>query len=482
LSTIGIAPALSVGERGGIKQNHAAQWVFLVDVIAVEVCLALGWILHFGTSNFLVTESSRSSFFALALGVLPLPIACASVGLYPGYRLGSAERLKRRVYATFLVFVILLGWNFLYEYRSWSAAVLLAAMSCSLVILPLCESACRQMLAQFGHWGAAAIVIGANHTGELIISKLKKDSSLGLLPVAILDDDQETWGTTIQDVPVLGPLSLADQFKDQTQIAIVSSAGLETPRLLNLVESLSFPTVILVPDLLGVQSLWTVSRDLGGVLGLEMQKNLLLPRNQMLKRALDCALAVPLLLAALPVLLLSAICIKVTNPGPAFFRQKREGLHGSDIYIWKLRTMYVNSDEILEKHLAENPQAREEWQRQYKLRRDPRVLPVIGKPLRRFSIDELPQLWAILKGDMSLVGPRPFPQYHLENFSQKFRTLRTSVTPGLTGLWQVSERSDGDLLAQEANDTYYIRNWSLWFDIYLIIRTVGRVLFPKGAY
>jgi lipopolysaccharide/colanic/teichoic acid biosynthesis glycosyltransferase len=144
--------------------------------------------------------------------------------------------------------------------------------------------------------------------------------------------------------------------------------------------------------------------------------------------------------------------------------------------------MYPKADLMLEAHLAADPDAQEEWNRFCKLRKDPRILPGVGHFLRKTSLDELPQLWNVLKGEMSLVGPRPFPSYHNRRFDPDVHSLRVQVTPGLTGLWQVSARSDGDLEVQAALDAYYIRNWSLWLDLYILIRTVRTVLAQEGSY
>jgi lipopolysaccharide/colanic/teichoic acid biosynthesis glycosyltransferase len=144
--------------------------------------------------------------------------------------------------------------------------------------------------------------------------------------------------------------------------------------------------------------------------------------------------------------------------------------------------MYPDAEIILQNYLKRNPDAKHEWQQFFKLKNDPRILPGIGLFLRKASLDELPQFWNVLRGEMSLVGPRPFPHYHLECFSSDFRKMRRSVLPGITGLWQVSGRSDGDLTIQENLDSYYIRNWSIWMDLYLLARTVLVVFSGKGAY
>jgi lipopolysaccharide/colanic/teichoic acid biosynthesis glycosyltransferase len=205
-------------------------------------------------------------------------------------------------------------------------------------------------------------------------------------------------------------------------------------------------------------------------------------RGQVLKRGLDLCLGGLSLMLLLPLMLLAALAIWVTNGRPIFYTQEREGFGGRPIRLLKLRTMVKGAEDRLKAHLDSNPEARDEWERTCKLRSDPRIIPVVGSLLRRFSLDEAPQLWQVLTGELSLVGPRPLPKYHLQNFPASFRNLRRRVRPGVTGLWQVMVRSDGDLDVQRMYDSYYIFNWSVWMDLYVLAKTAGAVLIGRGAF
>ncbi|MEZ5353915.1 MAG: sugar transferase [Bryobacteraceae bacterium] len=204
--------------------------------------------------------------------------------------------------------------------------------------------------------------------------------------------------------------------------------------------------------------------------------------RQAAKRLLDVMVAGLLGILSLPVVALAAAVIRMTTGGTAFYSQWREGQGGRRFCLWKLRTMYPDAEERLERHLAESAAAREEWERTCKLRKDPRVIAGVGWVLRRTSVDELPQLWNVLRGDMSMVGPRPLPEYHLAKYSAGFRAMRHRVRPGLTGLWQVSGRSDGDLQRQQELDTAYLGEWSIWLDVRVLCRTMMAVVRGNGAY
>ena len=193
------------------------------------------------------------------------------------------------------------------------------------------------------------------------------------------------------------------------------------------------------------------------------------------KRLLDYVVSVPILIAVLPLMLCIAAAICICSPGPALFVQERDGYFGRKFRVLKFRTMHLDADERLAACLAENPELAEEWARCFKLRRDPRLIGLVGRFLRASSLDELPQLINVLRGEMTLIGPRPFPDYHLAALDPGFRRLRATVMPGLTGLWQ-TQRRDNCVETQIELDSYYIRNVSFQLDAVILYKTLLTVL------
>src|SRR5690606_8423000 len=238
--------------------------------------------------------------------------------------------------------------------------------------------------------------------------------------------------------------------------------------------------VWLVPELLDVSSGWVSPRDIQGHLALELGNNLPEKRNQITKRVLDIALAVASLPLAVPLAAIISLAIALESRGPVVFTQTRLGRNGKPFEVYKFRTMHLAAEERLAVFLERDPAAKEEWLRTRKLARDPRVTRV-GRFLRRSSLDELPQLLNVLRGEMSFVGPRPVMPDEVQWYGDNARHL-ARVRPGLTGLAQVSGRS---LLAYEDRvriDTYFVRNWSVWLDLTILGRTIGAVVKGRGAY
>jgi len=196
---------------------------------------------------------------------------------------------------------------------------------------------------------------------------------------------------------------------------------------------------------------------------------------------MDVAISTFLLITLLPLLATIAALIKISSPGPIFYTHERIGRYGKKFKVIKFRSMVVNADKILEEYLAHNEKAREEWLATRKLKNDPRITR-IGKFLRKYSLDELPQLWNVLKGEMSLVGPRPVARDELVQFYKKHTVYYILVRPGMTGLWQISGRSDTSYDERIQLDVHYVKNWTIFLDFKILLKTAQIVLLGKGAY
>jgi len=411
-------------------------------------------------------------------------VSNALVGLYPGILLSPPEELKKLSQSTSIIFLALSGAVFLSKQGElYSRGIFVMAWFGALFVLPMFRSLLRRMIHTKSWWGHPVVILGAGITGSAVCTALAREHRLGLRPIAFLDDDSDKIGTCIQGVPVEGALhdagTMFREFRDA--VAIVAMPGLAPERLVEILEgpASEFRRLILIPDLFGASSLWISAFDLGGILGLEVHQKLLDPRRQWVKRCMELGL----ILIFLPVLMLLsfviAIWIKMDSAGSVLYCQKRIGLHGKDIKIWKFRTMVQDADAALAECLAIDPELRAEWRENHKLACDPRITRV-GRILRKTSLDELPQLWNVLRGDLSLVGPRPIVWDEVDKYQGGF-FLYKKVKPGLTGLWQVSGRSDTSYAERVRLDAYYVRNWSVWFDIYILVKTPVEVFRCRGA-
>ena len=226
-----------------------------------------------------------------------------------------------------------------------------------------------------------------------------------------------------------------------------------------------------LPEITGPATLWVRPR----VLGPERSF-----RYRVVKRAADLSLVVLLCVLLTPVLLVIAAAVWLSSPGPILFSHRRIRRHGEFFTMWKFRTMCINSGEVLERYLAAHPEARAEWRATHKLKNDPRVTRV-GRILRQTSLDELPQLWNVLNGTMSVVGPRPIVAAEVEKYGEHFQEY-CAVKPGITGLWQVSGRSGLSYAERVDLDRQYAQEWSLRGDAKILLRTCSSVMNRDGAY
>jgi Undecaprenyl-phosphate galactose phosphotransferase WbaP len=466
---------ISVGHR-------VARNVLLGGSDALMLCVAVA--IAFVSWAAPIRNQSAESYVALAPLIVIFLAGYASAGLYPNQGLGPVQTLRRLSYVTTFGFLMVAAFSFVLKLpHVYSRVTFVIALGLSLALVPLGRVALFSVAQRWPWWAEPVVVIGSGRRAIRAIRGIKQARYLGYRPVAVIQSDGRHSGRdAVAGVPVVGGLDQVPAVSASgVHVAFVEIESLQAPAVLDRLQQCFRHVIVLnETDDLPVEGLQV--RNLGGLIGIEYTNNLLRPVNQTAKRLLDLVLASAAFVVFAPVIAVAALLVLLIDGGPLFFHQSRMGLAGRRINVPKIRTMRRDADDQLEEHFLANPALRDEWQTRFKLSEDPRLIPIVGRFFRRFSIDELPQLWAVIRGDMSLVGPRPFPDYHLEQFTPRFSELRQSVRPGITGWWQVAIRSDGGINEQEAFDTYYIRNWSVWFDLYVLSRTVVAVLSGRGAY
>lgn len=402
-------------------------------------------------------------------------------GLYPGVLRHPAEEMRRIYSSITLVVLAIASTTFL-----WRTAQFYMTLSLAWIIAPpfvlLARYLVRRWMAEKPWWGVPAVVLGSGPTAQKVIRSLS-DGTLGVKIVGVVTSERMlAWSN---DAAESSDYLWSQWFQRKTMAAQYAIIAMPERLAVELRLAIQyyckgFSHVILIPDIPNLCTLGLSALEIGGSFGVEMPQRLFHRGAAATKRIMDLAFGtIALLLASVPALLV-ALAIKATSKGPVFYRQTRVGRNGEAIRALKFRTMVADAESVLTDYLAANPEARLEWQRDHKLKNDPRVTPV-GRWLRRFSLDELPQLYNVVRGEMSLVGPRPIVQSEIERYGRGYE-LYTRVRPGITGLWQVSGRNNTTYDERVAFDEYYVRNWSGWLDAYLMVCTIKAVVTAHGAY
>jgi len=401
-----------------------------------------------------------------------------SIGLYPGLGIGPVEELRRLTIGSFFVVIGLAALSFyLGSAGTWSRAILGLSWFFITLSVPISRKIFRRLAVRSNAWGMPVVVIGEATNAGAVYRKLRRRPLAGFWPVLCLTADSIDHAAPF----FKGKDTNKSLFKG-IHIAIITlgQASLADAKNILLSKAHEFQRIIVMVDEQLIGPLWVTPLHLVEYLGLEVTHNLLNPLQKAVKRLFDLVLILLSVPFWIPFLVIVAVLIKLDSPGPVFYSQKRLGYDGKEIKIWKFRSMSLNADKDLERLLNQHPPSKLEWEQNFKLKRDPRVTR-FGNFLRRTSLDEFPQIWNILWGEMSIIGPRPIVREEIPLYGKEFEIYK-QVLPGLTGMWQISGRNDLPYRERVNLDVYYVQNWSIWLDIHILIHSVLTVLEGRGAY
>lgn len=484
------AVATRLANRAAAQDFYTSIPLALADVLAVGASLVASLLATNGLLGQVVQQRLDISS-SLFLSLLFLPIAQLA-GLYPGMGLGSIVEFKqiaRALFATFSVFAGI-AWFQFPEARLLHLAAVGLGFLLSLPAVMVFRFFARRFASRCSWWGAPVLIVADFPRGVDLAKRMLNEAGQGMRPVGLLLDPDQYWTFEKMGAESVIPCydirrtgEVAERLR-ATWVVVSPCANRETTPALDSALAPIPNRILLSSDQLDM-SIWDELFCLGSHTGLRLGGAHSSKLKLAIKRSIDVLFTLGVLIAGFPVLLILCGLVRLSSRGPIFYAQKRVGRGGREFKAWKFRSMVHHADKVLDRYLAENPEARKEWEETHKLANDPRVT-TIGKFLRATSFDELPQLWNVLWGEMSLVGPRPIidsPTYdaaYIREYPDEFEAYQT-VRPGLTGLWQVRCRNNGVYELRIYWDMYYIRNWCVWLDLYLIMRTVKTVLFREGA-
>ncbi len=395
------------------------------------------------------------------------------------------EEIKRLWKGASISFLIIMVLTFAARISmNVSRTVIILSWALSLFLLPAFRLVAKKILSRAGIWQRNILILGAGKTGEMILGRIKTNKNLGYEPIGFLDDDKAKLGKKIGGVKVLGKLSEIKSWVKKKKVGDVMIAipGASREKLLEMVglcEGL-VSEIRVIPDMFGLATVGVKAENLDGILLFDMEWNLAKSHNIFIKRVIEIILSSLAIVILSPLMLYISIKIRRDSRGPVIFGQKRLWKGEATFGFLKFRTMYLDGEEELSRFLKKNPRARKEWEEFAKIKSgDPRITE-FGSWLRRYSLDELPQLIHVFQGKMSLVGPRPYLPREVEKMGGYRKTILKAL-PGMAGLWQVSGKNELTFEDRLRLEEYYVRNWSLWLDFVILLKTVRVVWRGEGV-
>ena len=466
--------------------QRAPRWAVAVDVATIAAGFAAGYWMRYELRWFLdVAYDAPLSAYApfLILYVLLLPLFFVMDGVYRHWRGSWMEQMYRIVNATTKMTVLMLAITFVFRPRVYSRVMLVEVGILTILLMGLVRAAEGVLVARLRARGigvSRVIIVGAGEVGRTVMRTIVAQPELGYRGIGFVDDNPQKGHTDIGPFKALGPLENLSTAIEQERAdeVIITLPWMYHRKIMSIVRECERRRMRarIVPDLFQMSLSQVDVEDLGGVPLIGVREISISKGALLVKRAMDVVGAALGLTLGAPLLALIALSIRLDSPGPIIFRQARVGLGGQRFQMYKFRSMHQGAEEEQEAlsgmNEADGPI--------FKIRADPRLTRV-GRFLRRTSLDELPQLVNVLRGEMSLVGPRPPLPSEVERY-REWHKKRLEAPPGMTGLWQVSGRSRLSFDEMVLLDIYYIENWSLWMDFKILVRTVPKVLFGEGAY
>jgi undecaprenyl-phosphate galactose phosphotransferase len=367
-----------------------------------------------------------------------------------------------------------------------SRIVLLGLWTSALFIFPLLRLWGKKCLYHLGVWKERVLILGAGNAGRLTMEGMEREKHMGYEVIGFLDDDDQKKGKVFGGKKVFGGIRHFPKFIKELNIStvVIAMPSLSPERLSVFTANVQnySPNTMVIPDLRGIALLNTELLHLfyEELFLMNIRNNLKSAPNRLIKRMFDMCLSIAMMPLLLPLIGILGAVIRGETPGPAIYAHDRIGKDGKTFRCYKFRTMQKDAEEKLREILEKNEEIRSEWEKNWKLKDDPRITR-IGRFLRKTSLDELPQIFNVMKGEMSLVGPRPYLLREQKTVESQLHII-CSIRPGITGLWQVSGRSNTGYAHRLKLDAWYVMNWSLWFDIAILFKTIRVVTNREGAY